>query len=86
MAASAAPVVAAAPVVDKLLEAGAVDAVVPVLVAGVLGPAGQLQAPVEVGQHVVGYVDRRRLQRERPGLGRLRRGGFVAHRRLLELA
>ena len=82
----AAPVVVAAPVVDELLQVGAVDAVGPILVAHIVRPARQRQALLQVGEHLVGHVDRRRLQRERPGLGTVCRGAFVAHRRLLQPA
>jgi hypothetical protein len=80
------PVVIGPPVVDELLQVGAVDAVVPVLVARVVREARQRQALLEVGQHLLGDVDRRRRQRERPGLGTVGWKGLLAHHHLLQLA
>jgi hypothetical protein len=72
------PVVAVAPVGGQFPQVAAADPVGPVLVARVVRPAGQLQAAPEVGQRLVGDVDRRRLQRERPGPGRVCHGGLLA--------
>ena len=52
-----APVVAVPPVVDEVAQVGEGDALRPVVDGGGVGPAGGVEAAVEVGQVLVGHPD-----------------------------